>query len=37
MKKEKNNRKNTVNETREKEHEKIILPRSELQEILPII
>lgn len=37
MKKEKNNRKNTVNETREKEHEKIILPRSELQEILLII
>lgn len=32
MEKEKNNRKNTVYQTREKEHEKIILSRSELQE-----
>lgn len=32
MEKEKNNRKNTVYQTREEEHEKIILSRSELQE-----
>lgn len=37
VKKEKNNRKDTMYETREKKHKKIILSRSELQESSPII